>query len=208
MNNLLLFIKAQLLIVPRELKCCGGFGGASLPPGSPTRLKRALIVCVVFYGAVWKRGMHSSRHSNARGKAASRAGQTPQVVNALKRRVCVRVWGCARVRMCRRECGRVCAGSWLKGFHSLYLHFFLSWYSSPLTLLLFFPPVLPVSCSCLKWLSSSSTKKRTSKFLLLVFLKSPLPPLSGVKSCRNVKNKKVITLCAGAFVVSPWWKWV
>lgn len=100
MNNLLLFIKAQHLIVPRELKWCGGFGGASLPPGSPTRLKRALIVCVVFYGAVWKRGMHSSRHSNARGKAASRAGQTPQVVNALKRSVCMRVckgvraWGC------------------------------------------------------------------------------------------------------------------
>lgn len=124
MNNLLLFIKAQLLIVPWELKSCGGFGGASLPPGSPTRLKRALIVCVVFYGAVWKRGMHSSRHSNARGKAASRAGQTPQVVNALKRRVCMRVWGCARVRMCRCECERVRAGSWLKGFHSLYLHFF------------------------------------------------------------------------------------
>lgn len=110
MNNLLLFIKAQHLIVPWELKCCGGFGGASLPPGSPTRLKRALIVCVFFYGAVWKRRMHSTRHSNARGKAASRAGQTPQVVNALKRRVCMRVckgvraWGCEMwmwVSVCR-----------------------------------------------------------------------------------------------------------
>lgn len=77
------------------------FRGASLPPGSPTRLKRALIVCVFFYGAVWKRGMHSSRHSNARGKAASRAGQTPQVVNALKSRVCkgVCVWGFVNVNV-------------------------------------------------------------------------------------------------------------
>lgn len=51
--------------------------------------------------------MHSSRHSNARGEAASGAGQTPQVVNALKRTVCARVSEDVRARVrAERECVR------------------------------------------------------------------------------------------------------
>lgn len=137
MNNLLLFIKAQhrhcaprVEVLWRFWRCFPTPRQPRSAEKSPHCARRLLWCCLK------ERGMHSSRHSNARGEAASRAGQTPQVVNALKRTVCVRVSQGVRARGCR-----VCVDSWLKGLHSLYLHFFLSWSSLLLALLLFSTPL-------------------------------------------------------------------
>lgn len=104
---------------------------------------------------------------------------------------CVR--GCSCMRMCKCACKGtvwVCAGSWLKGFHSLYRYFFPPDTVCHLLYSLFFPSVDLSPVVAWKWLSSSSAKKRTSKFLLLVVLKSPTIRSQDMQKCKKKEKRR------------------